>query len=107
MSHAEICGDTGAYHVFPTTAALEPLGVAQILPGPYLVRHYTYETRAVCTNKAPTGAYRGAGMTPAAFVMESLIGNRIAPANFHRVDAEGAREPISQYPRVAAGGFRQ
>ena len=70
---ARIVGDVGAYHVFPTTAALEPLGAAQILPGPYAIQHYAYEVCAVCTNKAPTGAYRGVGMTVGVFVMERLM----------------------------------
>jgi aerobic carbon-monoxide dehydrogenase large subunit len=70
---AEIATDCGAYHVFPTTAALEPLGIAQILPGPYAVRHYAYEAWAVCTNKPPTGAYRGVGMTAGVLVMERLM----------------------------------
>jgi aerobic carbon-monoxide dehydrogenase large subunit len=70
---AEIVGDVGAYHVFPTTAALEPLGAAQILPGPYAVSHYAYSVRAVCTTKAPTGAYRGVGMIVGVLVMERLM----------------------------------
>ncbi len=70
---AQVDGDVGAYHVFPTTAALEPLGVGQILPGPYAIQHYAYEVRAVCTNKAPTGAYRGVGLTVGVLVMERLI----------------------------------
>lgn len=70
---AEVLGDVGAYHVFPTTAALEPLGVAQILPGPYVLRDYAYDVRAVCTNKAPTGAYRGVGLTVGVLVMERLM----------------------------------
>ncbi|MDR5683781.1 MAG: xanthine dehydrogenase family protein molybdopterin-binding subunit [Armatimonadota bacterium] len=68
-----VVGDVGAYHVFPTTAALEPLGAAQILPGPYAVDHYAYEVLAVCTNKPPTGAYRGVGMTVGAFAMERAM----------------------------------
>jgi carbon-monoxide dehydrogenase large subunit len=70
---ARVIGDVGAYHVFPTTAALEPLGVAQILPGPYAVDHYAYELLAVCTNKPPTGAYRGVGMTVGALAMERTM----------------------------------
>jgi carbon-monoxide dehydrogenase large subunit len=70
---ADIVGDVGAYHAFPTTAALEPLGMAQILPGPYAIEHYAYQARAVCTNKPPTGAYRGVGMTGGVFVMERLV----------------------------------
>jgi len=68
-----IVGDVGAYHVFPTTAALEPLGAAQILPGPYDVPHYAYEVLAVATNKPPTGAYRGVGMTVGVLAMERAV----------------------------------
>jgi len=70
---ARIVGDVGAYHVYPTTAALEPLGVAQILPGPYDIPHYAYEVLAVATNKPPTGAYRGVGMTVGVLAMERAV----------------------------------
>jgi aerobic carbon-monoxide dehydrogenase large subunit len=70
---AHITADVGAYHVFPTTAALEPLGAAQILPGPYAVRNYAYDILAVATNKAPTGAYRGVGMTVGVLAMERAM----------------------------------
>lgn len=70
---ARVTADVGAYHVFPTTSALEPLGVAQILPGPYAISHYAYEVRAVATTKAPTGAYRGVGMTVGVLAMERAM----------------------------------
>lgn len=70
---ARVVGDVGAYHLYPTTAALEPLGVAQILPGPYHVPHYAYEVLAVATNKPPTGAYRGVGMTVGVLAMERAM----------------------------------
>ena len=31
---ARLWSDAGAYHIYPLTAALEPLGTASILPGP-------------------------------------------------------------------------
>jgi carbon-monoxide dehydrogenase large subunit len=70
---ARVVSDAGAYHIYPLTAALEPLGSAAILPGPYRVESYEYEALAVATNKPPLGAYRGVGMTMGAFVMERLL----------------------------------
>src|SRR5881397_3193055 len=70
---ARVVSDAGAYHAYPTTGALEPLGTANILPGPYRTPAYEYEAVAVATNKPPLGAYRGVGMTMGAFVMERLL----------------------------------
>ena len=70
---ARVISDAGAYHIYPLTAALEPLGSAAILPGPYRVEAYEYEALAVATHKPPLGAYRGVGMTMGAFVMERLL----------------------------------
>ena len=44
---ARVVSDAGAYHVFPLTQALEPLGTAAILPGPYLTPAYAWEAIAV------------------------------------------------------------
>ncbi|HLW60127.1 MAG TPA: xanthine dehydrogenase family protein molybdopterin-binding subunit [bacterium] len=76
---AEIVGDAGAYSVFPLTAALEPMGTAQIIPGPYRVPAYAYTAMAVGSNKPPVGAYRGVGMGIGVFVMERLI-DKVAAA---------------------------
>jgi carbon-monoxide dehydrogenase large subunit len=70
---ARVYSDAGAYHLYPVTAALEPLGSAAILPGPYRTGAYEYECLALATHKPPIGAYRGVGMTFGAFVMERLI----------------------------------
>jgi aerobic carbon-monoxide dehydrogenase large subunit len=70
---ARIVSDGGAYHAYPTSGALEPLGTASILPGPYRLSAYEYDTRALATHKPPLGAYRGVGMTMGAFVMERLL----------------------------------
>jgi aerobic carbon-monoxide dehydrogenase large subunit len=70
---ASVRSDAGAYHAYPLTQALEPLGTAMILPGPYVLPAYAWEAIAVRTHKAPLGAYRGVGMTMAAFVMERML----------------------------------
>jgi carbon-monoxide dehydrogenase large subunit len=70
---AEAIGDVGAYSIYPWTAALEPVQVVSFLPGPYRVTAYRGRVRAVATNKAPTGPYRGVGRPVAAFVTERLI----------------------------------
>lgn len=70
---AEVACDSGAYSTYPLTAALEPMGTVQIMPGPYRVPAYAYSTSAVATNKCPVGAYRGVGMTVGVFVIERLM----------------------------------
>src|SRR2546426_2073590 len=70
---ARVVPDAGAYHAYPTTGALEPLGTASILPGPYRTPAYEYEALALATHKPPLGAYRGVGMTMGAFVIERLL----------------------------------
>jgi len=70
---ARILSDVGAYSVSPLTAALEPLGAASSLPGPYDISHYAYEASAVATTKCPAGAYRGVGQVMATFARERLV----------------------------------
>jgi carbon-monoxide dehydrogenase large subunit len=103
---ARVVSDAGAYHVYPATQALEPLGICAILPGPYRTPAYAYECVAVATNKPPLGAYRGVGMTFAAFAMErtlDLLADRLGldPAEIRR------RNLISRdaYPFASAGGL--
>jgi carbon-monoxide dehydrogenase large subunit len=103
---ARIRSDAGAYHIHPLTAALEPLGTASILPGPYRLAHYAVELMAVATNKPPIGAYRGVGMGMGAFVMErtlDLLARRLGmdPAEIRRRNLLGRED----YPYSSAGGL--
>ncbi len=70
---ADVVGDSGAYSIYPWTAALEPVQVISFLPGPYRMPAYAARTRAVATPKTPLGAYRGIGRPTATFVMERLV----------------------------------
>jgi carbon-monoxide dehydrogenase large subunit len=103
---ARVVSDSGAFHVYPLTGALEPLGSASILPGPYLTAAYAYTAIAVATNKPPLGAYRGVGMTMGAFVMERVLDLIAARA---RLDPAEVRRrnliPREAYPFTAASGM--
>ena len=97
--------DAGAYHVYPVTQALEPLGTTAILPGPYRTPAYAWEAIAVRTNKPPLGAYRGVGMTMAALVMEramDLVAGRLDldPAEIRRRNLI----PPEAYPFTSPSG---
>ncbi len=103
---ARVVSDAGAYHIYPLTAALEPLGTAGILPGPYRIPAYAYHALAVATSKPPLGAYRGVGMTMGAFVMErvlDLVAGRLGldPAEVRRRNLI----PADAYPYATASGF--
>jgi aerobic carbon-monoxide dehydrogenase large subunit len=102
---AEVIGDVGAYSIYPWTAALEPVQVISFLPGPYRVPTYRGHVRAVATNKAPMGPYRGVGRPISTFVMERLIdmaARRLAidPADLRRRNL--IREEEFPY-RIASG----
>ncbi|MBI4637848.1 MAG: xanthine dehydrogenase family protein [Candidatus Rokubacteria bacterium] len=103
---ARAISDAGAYHIYPLTQALEPLGSAAILPGPYGTPAYAYEAVAMATNKPPLGAYRGVGMTMGAFVMEralDLVAERLGldPAEVRRRNLV----PREAYPFTSAAGM--
>src|SRR5260370_3669098 len=103
---ARLVSDVGASHVSRLTGALEALGAASILPGPYRTPAYAFEITALATNKPPLGAYRGVGMTMGAFVMErtlDLLADRLG------LDPALVRQrnliPRDAYPFTSATGF--
>jgi aerobic carbon-monoxide dehydrogenase large subunit len=103
---ARVLSDAGAYHIYPLTQALEPMGVASILPGPYRTPAYAWHALALATNKSPLGAYRGVGMTFGAFAMErtlDLLAERLGldPAEIRRRNLI----PPEAYPFTSAWGY--
>jgi aerobic carbon-monoxide dehydrogenase large subunit len=103
---ARVVSDAGAYHIYPLTQALEPLGIASILPGPYRTPAYAWHASAVATNKPPVAAYRGVGMTFGAFAMErtlDLLADRLGldPAEIRRRNLI----PPEVYPFTSASGL--
>jgi aerobic carbon-monoxide dehydrogenase large subunit len=70
---ADVICDVGAYGVYPHGHILEALGTPAMIPGPYRLENYRARSRAVCTNKAPEGAYRGVGLPVSTFVHERMM----------------------------------
>jgi carbon-monoxide dehydrogenase large subunit len=84
--------DLGAYFYLSTPAA--PTLASERLVGPYKTPAMSVDVLGVITNKAPTGAYRGAGGPEAAFCMErtvDLIAQelRLDPADVRRKNLIG------------------
>jgi carbon-monoxide dehydrogenase large subunit len=103
---SRVISDNGAYHAYPTTGVLEPLGTASIMPGPYRISTYEFEALALATHKPPLGAYRGVGMTMGAFVAErmlDLVAERLSldPAEIRRRNLI----PREAYPFTSATGY--
>ncbi|WP_405995962.1 xanthine dehydrogenase family protein molybdopterin-binding subunit [Streptomyces sp. NBC_00986] len=70
---AEVVCDMGAYSCYPFTAGIEPLMASAEMPGVYQLPAYRVRGRAVTTNKAPTGPYRGVSRPQYVMVMERLF----------------------------------
>jgi aerobic carbon-monoxide dehydrogenase large subunit len=83
---ADIDCDTGAYSVFPFTCAVEPLMAATELPGVYKVPAYRARGRAIATNKAPSGPYRGVSRPQIVAVMERLMDKAAAALGLDPLD---------------------
>ena len=101
---ARLIGDGGAYSFNTASALIEPLAAAGIVPGVYDIPAYQHEVIAVCTNKAPVGAFRAVGWTAAQTARE-LFFDEIArelgldPAEFRR------RNLITSFPHTTVTGM--
>lgn len=105
MTSTLIC-DVGAYSTYPTTASLEPLTAAGILPGPYKMGALAYDAYAVATNKCPAGAYRGVGMALGTFVRERLVDMIARRAGLDPVDVRRRNfVEASELPFATASGL--
>src|SRR3989449_11229609 len=103
---ARAVSDGGAYHIYPLTGALEPLGSLGILPGPYRTSVYEYEAVTVPTHKPPLGAYRGVGMTMGAFVMERLLDTVAERLGLDPIEVRRRNLiPREAYPFTSASGM--
>ena len=68
---ADLVFPLGAWATF--SAVVPAWNASRILPGPYAVDHVDARVRAVVTNTAAVGIYRGAGRPEAAMLLERLI----------------------------------
>ena len=81
----DVVCDMGAYSCYPFTAGIEPLMASAEMPGVYKLPAYRVRGRAITTNKAPTGPYRGVSRPQYVMVMERL---------FERAARELALDPV-------------
>jgi carbon-monoxide dehydrogenase large subunit len=63
--------DIGAY--IRPNGMTAPRNVAQMMPGPYRIRHLEMRVNLLLSNKTPSGSYRGPGRYEADFCRERLI----------------------------------
>jgi carbon-monoxide dehydrogenase large subunit len=70
---ATVLSNIGAYGIRPHGPLLDPMTTAGLVPGPYDIRNYEYDSYAVATNKTPEGPYRGVGMVTAVLTHEKLM----------------------------------
>ena len=68
---ADLIFPLGAWLTF--SALVPAWNAARILPGPYAIENIDVHARAVVTNTAPVGIYRGAGRPEAAMLLERLL----------------------------------
>ena len=70
----QIWGDTGAWPFWNFPGAVgEATWAADMLPGPYQIRHVALDIACVYSNKAPLGPYRGVGGPIGAQVQEGIV----------------------------------
>jgi carbon-monoxide dehydrogenase large subunit len=100
---AEVVADVGAYSIFPFGAALEPMTTSQTLFGPYALRAFRYQARAIASSKCPAGAYRGVGMNAGAYATERLVDVVAAQLGVDPFELR-RRNAVTEFPsRTAAG----
>ncbi len=102
---ATVFSNIGAYGGRPFGPLLDPMTCAGMIPGPYDIRDYEYDSYAVATNKCPEGPYRGVGMVTAVLAHERLMD--LIAARLHFDPAEVRRLNFvrpAQMPYVAATG---
>ena len=99
--------DLGAY--VRTNGLIQPRTLAQCLSGPYRVPNVRLTSRALLTNKTPSGTYRAPGRYEGSFFCERLIELAardlgIEAAEMRRRNLIGAGEMPYRLPRLDPGG---
>ena len=104
---AEVWCDTGAYCPYPLGPSLEPHTALAGLSGTYVIPFIDYTSRAVATNKCPTGAYRGVGFGLTPLVTESLIDALARRIGADRIEVRRRNlVPTGSFPfKTATGGI--
>ena len=98
---ARVLADLGAY--LYTSTPIAPLTAASLLAGCYAIAAADVEVVGVCTNKVPTGPYRGAGRPEAALAIERLADLAAVELGLDRVEVR-RRNAITRFPHATPLG---
>ena len=82
----EIFASNGAYAPWPVTAGLDSGQASENVVGPYDIHNYQRQVRAVVTNKAPMGPYRGVGRVIACLSIERVMDELAAKVGLDPVE---------------------
>jgi aerobic carbon-monoxide dehydrogenase large subunit len=100
---ARVLADLGAY--LYSTTPVTPSTAASLLGGCYAIPAAEVEAVGVCTNKVPTGPYRGAGRPEAALAIERLADLAAAELGLDRVELRRRNAiPAGSFPHATAFG---
>ena len=86
---ATVLSSIGAYAGRPYGGLLDPMTCANLIPGPYDIRNYEFDSSALATNRCPEGPYRGVGMVTAVLAHERLMDLIAASLGLDPADVRG------------------
>src|SRR5205807_9296421 len=99
---ARVLGDFGAYMYSTTPVA--PMTCALLLTGCYAIPAVEVEVVGVCTNKVPTGPYRGAGRPEAALAIEAVVDRAALDIGIDAIELR-RRNLVRRFPHENGLGF--
>jgi carbon-monoxide dehydrogenase large subunit len=102
---ADIRASNGAYAPWPYTAGLDSGQASENVTGPYDIPRYARRVRAVVTNKAPMGPYRGVGRVLAALSIERVMDELGARLGIDPLEIR-RRNLVREFPHATPTGLR-
>lgn len=102
---AELEASNGAYAPWPYTAGLDSGQASENVTGPYDIPCYERRVKAVVTNKAPMGPYRGVGRVLATFSMERVMDELASRLGLDPLEVR-RRNLVREFPYTTATGLR-
>lgn len=102
---SELYAANGAYAPWPYSASLDSGQASENVTGPYDIPAYARRVRAVVTNKAPMGPYRGVGRVIACLGMERAMDELAARLGLDPLEIR-RRNLVREFPHTTATGLR-
>jgi aerobic carbon-monoxide dehydrogenase large subunit len=102
---SELYAANGAYAPWPYSASLDSGQASENVTGPYDIPAYGRKVRAVVTNKAPMGPYRGVGRVIACLGMERAMDDLAERLGIDPLEVR-RRNLVREFPHTTAVGLR-